>query len=251
MKKILTILLAVLLVTTGSVLASRVNGINVSHDEEFTITKIDVEGGVRFTHQTEIAKDGKPFRIIVDVLAATHEMGAKRFINLPDCKVTGIRTSQYAVDPENIVRVVFDMRGETAYRIDSDEHTINIYFYDPDAGQFPIWSSYDFVNSEDTSAATAAIVETAVAESTATKTEVPAPLANDPASIIAAINQALDNDRMSSLEPGTTVPEEKPESSKVVEKQDTTSKPVMTETTVAKPTFGQEELGPVIVAEST
>jgi len=251
MKKILTILLATLLVNAGSVLAARVTGINISHDEEFTITKVDVDGEVRFTHQTEIAKDGKPFRIIVDVLAATHEMGAKRFINLPDCKVIGIRTSQYAVDPEKIVRIVFDMKSETAYRIDSDEHTINIYFYDPDAGQFPIWSSYDFINSEDTSAATAALVETPVAESTATKTEIPAPVANDPASIIAAINEALDNDRMSSLEPSQSTPGEKPESSKVAEKQVTTAKPELTETTVAKPTFGQDELGPIIVAEST
>lgn len=251
MKKILTILLATLIVTAGSVLASRVTGVNISHDEQFTITRVDVEGGVRFTNQTEIAKDGKPFRIIVDVLSATHEMGAKRFINLPNCKVTGIRTSQYSVDPEKVVRVVFDMKGETAYRVDSDERSISIYFYDPDAGQFPIWSSYDFVNSEDTSASTVAMTQPAVAESTATKSDVPAPVANDPASIIAAINQALDNDRMSSLEPSVAAIEENKDTAISTEKSVSSFKPSLTETTVAKPTFGEDELGPVVVAEST
>jgi len=246
MRKSLTILLASLLLSVGTALASKVTGINISHDEEFTITEIDVEGDVRFTHQTEIAKDGKPFRIIVDILAATHEMGAKKFVNLPDCKLTGIRSSQYAVDPENIVRVVFDMKSETAYRVDADEHSVKIYVYDPDAGQFPIWSSYDVINGEDTSTSITSTVETPIAESTATQI---IPAANDPASIIAAINQALDEDRQSSLEAADN--EEKPKSSKTAETPDTNAKAHSTETTVSKPIFGQDEFGSVVGAEST
>ena len=114
MRKFLTIILASFLLSTGMASAARVTGVTISHDEAFTIASIDVEGDVRYTHQTEIAKDGKPFRIIVDIPTGTHEMGATKFINLPDCKVVGIRSSQYAVDPENIVRVVLDMKAETA-----------------------------------------------------------------------------------------------------------------------------------------
>ncbi len=251
MRKSLTMILALLLLSAGTALASKVTGVNISHDEEFTITQIDVEGDVRFTHQTEVAKDGKPFRIIIDILAATHEMGAKKFVNLPDCKVTGIRSSQYAVDPENVVRVVFDMTGETAYRVDADENSVKIYVFDPDAGQFSTWSSYDEVNGEDTSTTIAGTIDTPVAESTATQTTPEIPAANDPNSIIAAINRALDEDRQSSLEPAAAIDDEKPESSKTAETPDSNAKTALSETTVSKPDFGQDDSGLVVTPEST
>jgi len=249
MRKFLTIILAGLMLSTGTAVAARVTGVTISHDEAFTIASIDVEGDVRYTHQTEIAKDGKPFRIIVDIPAATHEMGAKRFINLPDCKVVGIRSSQYAVDPENIVRVVFDMKVESAYRIDADKNSVKIYVYDPDANQFPVWSSLDVVNGEDTSVSLAATVEPAIAEST--NTVPPTPQSSDPASIIAAINMALDEDRKLSLESKTSQPALKPETTSSVDKPETTAKPPLTEVTVARPTFLPEDLAPVIDSVST
>ncbi len=249
MKNLFTIILAALMISAGTASAARVTGVTINHDEAFTIAITDVEGDVRFTHQTELAKDGKPFRIIVDILSATHEMGAKRFINLPDCKVVGIRSSQYAVDPENIVRVVFDMKAETAYRIDADENSVKLYVYDPDAGQFPVWSSQDAVNGEDTSMSIAATVEPTVAESTRTETST-AP-AGDPASIIAAINMALDEDRKLSLGSKPDHLTQKPETIATVDKPDTNAKQPLTEVTVAKPTFGSEELPPVFDSQFT
>lgn len=193
MKKLLTLSLVISLIAAGNALASKVTGINISHADGFTVAQIDVDGEVRFTHQTEIAKDGKPFRIIVDVLAATHEMGAKIFNGLPDCRITGIRTSQYSVEPENTVRLVFDMKGETAYRIDAKQNSLRVFVSDPDAVQFPAWSSYNVYSGQSMTS----IGETVNAESTPNVT------ADDDAaaSIIATINQSLAEDRLSSLEP--------------------------------------------------
>lgn len=258
MKKVLTIIIASLLLSTGIASAARVTGVTISHDEAFTIASIEVEGDVRYTHQTEIAKDGKPFRIIVDIPMSTHEMDGNKFINLPECKVVGIRSSQYAVDPENIVRVVFDMKAETAYRIDADNKSVKIYVYDADAVHFPVWSTLEVVNGEDTSIPLAASVEPAIAESTNTIPSTPE--SGDPAGIIAAINMALDEDRKLSLESKTTPPIQtlettsaivKPEPATAIEKPESVSNPPMTEITVAKPTFLTEEFAPVISSEPT
>ena len=192
MKKFVTIVLAISLLAAGSALASKVNGINISHADGFTVAKIDVDGEVSFTHQTEIAKDGKPFRIIVDVLGATHEMGSKAFEGLPECQVSGIRFSQYSVDPERIVRIVFDMKGESAYRMDVDDNSVKVYISDPEAAEFPEWSSYDATNGPVTADAS---------NSMPTEQGPMTPAGNDPASIIASINQAIDEDRLMILEP--------------------------------------------------
>jgi hypothetical protein len=198
MKKLLTTSLIITILAAGNALAARVTGINLSHADGFTVAQIDVEGEVRHSHQTEIAKDGKPFRIIVDVLSATHDMGAMVFEGLPDCRITGIRTSQYSVDPEQIVRLVFDMKGETAYRIDTEQNSLKVYVSDPDAVQFPIWSSYDIVGGTVVSESLVASTETTNPESVDT-----AAPGDDAASLIASINKALDEDRISSLEPSS------------------------------------------------
>ncbi|HDL01223.1 MAG TPA: hypothetical protein ENH23_03210, partial [candidate division Zixibacteria bacterium] len=63
---------------------------DVQYNDGFTTAVISVDGPVRFTHQTAEAKDGKPFRVIVDVLSATHELGSKNFYELPNCPIKSI-----------------------------------------------------------------------------------------------------------------------------------------------------------------
>ena len=129
-KMILLIFATVVLLLCNSAFAAKVNKVELNYKDGFTIARIDVEGIVRFSHQTEIAKDGKPYRVIVDVLSATHNLGAKVFTNLPPCPVKSIRSSQYSVTPEKVVRIVFDMDSERIYRIDSDNKSITLTFSD-------------------------------------------------------------------------------------------------------------------------
>ena len=142
MKKAFALLIIIsVFLTVGGAFASQVTNVELNYDNGFTQARIDVQGTVRFSHQTEIAKDGKPFRIILDVLSATHDLGATNFWALPNCPIQGLRTSQYSVKPEKVVRLVFDMKKETFYQVSSDEKSITISFLDKNSKAFPVWST--------------------------------------------------------------------------------------------------------------
>ena len=196
MRSFFTILFAATLLAAGSANSSKVINIKLDHIEGFTVTNISVDGPVRFTHQTEIAKDGRPFRIIVDILSATHNLSAKTFENLPDCRVTGIRSSQFSVKPEKIVRIVLDMKGESTYRIESRNNAVFLFIHDKDSKPFTTWSSDSYKKS-------APAKKPAVAAKLSSAKEKP-----DTSSFakIASINKALDDDRKSSLESAESKP---------------------------------------------
>ncbi|MFZ5981740.1 MAG: hypothetical protein ACOYVF_14040 [Candidatus Zixiibacteriota bacterium] len=141
MKRTIYILLLLVLLGASQVFAARVNNVELSYQDGNTVAKIFVEGKVRFVHQTEEAKDGKPNRVIVDVLSATHQLGQKNFDRLPSCLVQAIRTSQYSVSPEQIVRVVFDLKETSIYRVDSDNESISVFFQDKKTAPFAAWMS--------------------------------------------------------------------------------------------------------------
>ncbi len=121
--------------------STRVANIELSNQDGFSVARIDVEGTIRFTHQTEVAKDGRPFRVIVDILTAVHHLGAKEFLSLPNCAVQTIRTSQYSIKPEKITRIVFDMEKETTYRVESNKNSVSIFFPDKSRQPFKTWST--------------------------------------------------------------------------------------------------------------
>src|SRR5512140_551051 len=100
MKKFWLILAGVILVAFSTAFAAQVTNVSLSYQNGVTVARVDVEGTIRFAHQTEIPKDGKPDRMILDVLSAVHALPAKSFDNLPPCQITDIRTSQYSVTPE-------------------------------------------------------------------------------------------------------------------------------------------------------
>ena len=141
MKRIAAIAVIGWLLVAGSAWASQVTNVEISYQDGFTVARIDVQGPVRFTHQTEVPKDGRPDRVIVDLLSATHELGAKEFLELPPCVITGIRSSQYAVSPEKIARVVFDLSTTPVYRIESDDRSVTVYFNEKESKNFVTWST--------------------------------------------------------------------------------------------------------------
>ncbi len=183
MKKSLIILILTALAATS--FAAKVTNVQLAYENGETVARIEVNGQIRFTHQTEIPKDGKPDRVIVDVLSATHELGAKVFDNLPNCPITAIRTSQYSVKPEAVVRLVFDIKKTPVYQVESQGQFIVVHFVDKTAMSFPSWSS---------SAAPAAPAKPAAPMATAPKVESPKPSAT-----VAQKNASAESDRQNSL----------------------------------------------------
>ncbi len=141
MKRFIVTLVIGLLLIVSQTMAAQVTNIDLSHQDGTTFVRVDVSGQVRFTHDTEIPKNGKPDRIILDILSARHDLGAKSFLELPTCGVKGIRTSQFAVTPEEIVRVVVDLGQSPIYQVDSDSKSVTIQISDKNARAFKSWST--------------------------------------------------------------------------------------------------------------
>ncbi|MBK7143542.1 MAG: AMIN domain-containing protein [bacterium] len=135
----ITILLALVLATSAS--AAQVGSLRLAYENGATVARIDVQGPFQFTHATEVPKDGKPDRLIVDIIGATHSWGPKEWGSLPQCSVTKLRIGQYSSKPEKVVRVVFELTKAPVYQADSDGKTITIRLTDASAKQFAAWSS--------------------------------------------------------------------------------------------------------------
>ncbi len=143
MTKILVLSVSILLMAVLTVAAddARVSTLNLSPQSGETVLKIDVSGPFQFVHETAEAKDGKPFRVVVDIFPAIHELSQKDFIDLPKTMVSSIRTSQYSTDPENVVRVVCDLDETVMYRVEKKGSSVYLYLPDKKSGNFASWSS--------------------------------------------------------------------------------------------------------------
>lgn len=142
MKKKLNIAIFLVLVLSA-VSALAETGVEALHLRKInneTVLKIDLSGPFQFSHQSEVAKDGKPNRIIIDLFPAVHKLGKKVFAQLPTSLVTSIRTSQFAVQPEKVVRVVLDLQEQAIYRIEKSGDFVFIYVPD-NSPDFAEWSS--------------------------------------------------------------------------------------------------------------
>ncbi len=143
MTKILVYSLSLLLLTVLAVSAddARVSTLNLSPQSGETVLRIDVSGPFQFAHETAEAKDGKPFRVVVDIFPAIHELSQKDFIDLPKTLLSSIRTSQYSTDPEKVVRVVCDLDETVMYRVEKKGSAVYLYLSDKKSGNFASWSS--------------------------------------------------------------------------------------------------------------
>lgn len=140
--KIFAILTAIILILTAAVLAdSGIDKLHLKRINGETVLKIDASGPFQYTHQIEEAKDGKPFRIIIDFFPAVHHLGQKIFANLPASIIASLRTSQYATKPEKIVRVVLDLQKSSIYRIEKSGNCAFVYIPDNEHADFAEWAS--------------------------------------------------------------------------------------------------------------
>ncbi len=181
------------LTLTSHAAASRLTNVSLTFENGSTVAKVDIEGQIRFTHQTEIPKNGKPDRMILDVIGVTNDFETKSFSQLPVCGVTGIRTSQYAVTPEKVVRLVFDMTKAPVYRVESDHSSIRVIFTDNSVKPFAAWTAITKGTNHSTEPKPAP-KPIAVSDKAA-----PSPSATTPVGTVATQNKNIEQDRQSSL----------------------------------------------------
>jgi len=200
MKRFAVIFIIGLLLTGGQLMAAEVTNVELSYQEGAVVARIDVQGQIRFTHETEVPKNGRPDRVIIDILSATHELGGKEFLELPRCVIQSIRSSQFAVTPEKIVRVVFDLQKSPVYKVDVKDNAIFIYFTDQEARSFARWSTSQVHPADEQTKAPAVAA--------APKSAEPKPVASTPTA--AQKNKAIESDRMASLKSGSKAPKATP-----------------------------------------
>lgn len=125
-------------------LAAEIDNVTLSRFEDYAVVTLYSNAPVTVTDQWIAAKDGKPNRIVVDVTGATHDLPKNNFSRLPKSTITSIRTSQFAVTPNPVVRVVLDLAHATEYEVKTSGRRVRIMVSAPDdppiEGQ---WSARD------------------------------------------------------------------------------------------------------------
>jgi len=133
------------LVVCGTVTPSRAEvklaELRLERQGTFTSLIIPLPGRVLCNHFIEEPKDGKPFRVVLDLCGAVHQLDQKNFAALPSGIITRIRTSQYATTPQNVVRVVLDLAHEATYKVTADEKAVTVSLVTPGEPEFTPWSS--------------------------------------------------------------------------------------------------------------
>jgi hypothetical protein len=133
-----------LLLGTGAAWAGELSNVTVGRFQDFTVVTLFGDGPMTVTHQIVEAKDGKPHRIVVDVTGAQHKLPQNNFTELPAGSIGAIRTSQFAVSPEPVVRVVLDLDHPAAYRLETPENQVRIMVSLPGDPPMAIaWSARD------------------------------------------------------------------------------------------------------------
>lgn len=187
MRKLVYIAILAALLAAGQVFAADVTQVSLGFENGVTVARVTVQGSFQISHQTEIPKLGKGHRMILDIIGATNRLGS--YTNLPVCPVQAIRTSQYAVTPEKVTRIVFDVAKAPVYQVNTEGSTITVTLSDKDAAPFSAWSS----GSMPTPAAKSA---PAVAQ----KANQPVPnLTASAGRVISDKNKSTEQDRLESL----------------------------------------------------
>lgn len=236
-------------VVAATSFASKVTNIELSYQNGETVARIDVSGPIRYTHQTVVPRDGKPDRVIVDILSATHELGGRVFEHVPPCPVTAVRTSQFSVKPEAVVRIVFDLKLTPVYQVETKDQAVYVHFTDKSVTAFPTWSTAQSVRKS-----TSIQASRPQSRPTASESKLTLP---------AQKNEIAEKDRVESLavtpksEPAVTanapsttiIPANSPDGSSAIPAETTATKAVAGDSTPQpNPTAG--ELSPTIMPES-
>jgi hypothetical protein len=143
MKYILFSFCMLVFLNTPVLAANSVDNLRLFWHNGEIVLQTNVTGPFQFSHQIAKANDGKPFRVLIDIFPSVHNLGQKSFVNLPSSVIKSIRTSQYAVNPEKIVRIVCDLSKESVYRIEKRDGSVFLFIPDKSNSGFPAWASND------------------------------------------------------------------------------------------------------------
>jgi hypothetical protein len=139
-------LLLIVLIAVGApdLRAAQLSNVTVGRFQDFTVVTLFGDEKMTVTHQIVEAKEGKPHRIVIDLTGAEHGLPQNNFAQLPAGTITSIRTSQFAVSPDPVVRVVLDMAHPAAYRLETPGNSVRVMISlpgDPPLGK--VWAATD------------------------------------------------------------------------------------------------------------
>jgi len=203
MKKLTYIIVLVVALAAGQALAVQVTQVALNYENGATVARVTADGPFQFSHQTEVPKEGKGDRMILDLIGVTTGLSVKNFADLPKCGITSIRTGQFAVTPEKVVRVVFDLTKAPVYQVERQGNSVKITFTDKAVSAFPSWTSGAVTKA---SPQTPAPKPAPAVAQTAPVSKVPSPVAS-----VDKV-QATEKDRLASLS-GSTKPSAQPPTS--------------------------------------
>jgi len=143
MKHILISFCIFVFLSTPVLAANSVDNLRLFWQNGEIVLQTNVTGPFQFSHQIAEANDDKPFRVLIDIFPSVHNLDQKSFVNLPPSVIKSIRTSQYAVNPEKIVRIVCDLGKESVYRIEKKDGSVFLFIPDKGNSDFPTWASDD------------------------------------------------------------------------------------------------------------
>jgi hypothetical protein len=158
---------------------SKVGNLELIYADGGVRVRVHTGSRIEFSHQIEPAKNGRPYRIILDCLNSNHNLGGHQFRSLPASVVKRIRTSQFAVKPQPITRIVLDLSKEAFYRVEQQDEYIDLFVTDRKAKRFNSWSSLGWLASRTEKKAQSAMAAKApatkpLASKSAAKKSIPA-----------------------------------------------------------------------------
>jgi hypothetical protein len=162
----------------------RIDNIRLEKVGDYTQVTVYGDKPFEFSHSLEEAKNGKPQRLIIDCKDMIFDLPQHEFREgLPSSIISAIRTSQYQVTPEKIVRVVLDLKSAVVYKVlnmgNGNEATITILT--TKEPNFPQWTAVK-ESQEDNK-----VVMTKPTTQTKPEIEIPAEKEETPSSAIASI----------------------------------------------------------------
>src|SRR3990172_1008330 len=125
-----------------------IKNLSLEKKGEFVTVRIYGSQPFQFTHATEEAKGGKPFRVFMDCQNSRLGLPQNNFFNLPGQTVVGLRTSQYQESPQKIVRVVLDCTRPVTYKVHSQENWAEISIASAGEPSFSRWEALKTDNKQ-------------------------------------------------------------------------------------------------------
>ncbi len=145
---IVAVVLGIVGLSTSLQAAVTVDNISLKKIDSFTEVTIYTSEPVEFTHEIVDPGAGKPYRVVIDIKNAQHELPRFNFTDLPSRTITSIRTSQFSVKPDKTVRIVLDVNGKVTYKTRSSGNKVTIALITPNDPEFPFWCAQPISETE-------------------------------------------------------------------------------------------------------